>query len=194
MKRMIVESNRIIIKVFLAQYALLFVSDLNENCTGPCNAGYYCNPGSSSPTQNSCDDENYYCPQGSSNPIRVERGYYSIPIFDKSDIFHRKYGKNHSLSLKTSQTICEPAYWCSGGIRRPCSYGGYFGITPGLYTERCTAPCPKGFYCISTSPSPIQCPAGSYGDTIGQTSPQCSGLCSPGHYCPPGSKRYSMHM
>ncbi|ETV67019.1 hypothetical protein, variant 1 [Aphanomyces astaci] len=45
-------------------------------CSGLCSPGYYCPPGSTSPTQFECG-LNAYCPQGSSQPIVVSPGYYT---------------------------------------------------------------------------------------------------------------------
>jgi len=53
-------------------------------CSGSCNPGYYCPPGSTSATQNPCGDANVYCPVastvGASAPIAVSSGYYSVPL------------------------------------------------------------------------------------------------------------------
>jgi hypothetical protein len=47
-------------------------------CDGPCTAGYYCPPGSVSPTQHMCGNETVFCPPGSAAPTVVTTGFYSV--------------------------------------------------------------------------------------------------------------------
>lgn len=46
-------------------------------CSGLCASGFFCPPGSVSPTQFECGDESVYCPEGSGAPLRVPAGAYS---------------------------------------------------------------------------------------------------------------------
>ncbi|OQR99844.1 hypothetical protein ACHHYP_04245 [Achlya hypogyna] len=43
----------------------------------PCQPGFWCGTGSSSPRQNECGGANVFCPLGSSNPVVVQTGYYA---------------------------------------------------------------------------------------------------------------------
>ena len=49
----------------------------HPQCTGECQAGYFCPTGSVSPTQRECGGEDVYCPTGSGAPIPIPTGYYS---------------------------------------------------------------------------------------------------------------------
>ena len=51
----------------------------NDQCSGLCEAGYYCPAGSTSSTANDCGSVDKYCPAGSGSPIDVSEGYYSGP-------------------------------------------------------------------------------------------------------------------
>ena len=167
----------------------------SPDCEGPCEAGHFCPPGSSSPRQQPCGGPEYYCTEGSSERERVQPGYYSTPLalpreFNRGNgtgIPSREY--TDKTFVRTAQTLCDPGYFCTGddGLRRACSASGSFGRTAGLATSDCTGACPRGSYCIPESNVPILCPAGRYGGTEGLQSPDCSGECEPGFYCPAGS-------
>lgn len=90
------------------------------------------------------------------------------------------------MYARTSQSVCEPGFYCSGGLSIPCPEGTY-GVTFGLSSSNCTAPCPPGYYCPEQSVTPTICPEGTFGGVTGLTSPSCEGLCAKGHYCPDGS-------
>ncbi|KAE9188581.1 hypothetical protein PF004_g22461 [Phytophthora fragariae] len=46
-------------------------------CSGPCAAGYYCPPGSTTPTQHECGSASLFCPEASGTPWKVFQGYYT---------------------------------------------------------------------------------------------------------------------
>ena len=62
-----------------------------DRCSGLCAPGYYCEPGSTTPTQHECGEgavaransgsgilvDVVYCPRGSSGPVSVSPGYYA---------------------------------------------------------------------------------------------------------------------
>lgn len=50
----------------------------SNQCVDKCDAGYYCNPGSSDKRQNVCGSAAVICPRGSSTPLPVLNGFYSV--------------------------------------------------------------------------------------------------------------------
>lgn len=105
---------------------------------------------------------------------------------------------------------CEPGFYCSEGIRRPCP-AGVFGNRSSLNSSTCSGACPEAFYCPtgtvnfaqfpcgnasvycpqgSSQPSP--CPEGYYTITPdGLDGSEGSGrvdtrICPLGHYCTAG--------
>ena len=74
-------------KGFYAQEGLLFecpagtFGDIEGNsdasCSGPCDAGWYCPPGSRSATERFCGGSNLFCPEMSTAPSNVRLGYYT---------------------------------------------------------------------------------------------------------------------
>ncbi|GMH53582.1 hypothetical protein TrRE_jg872, partial [Triparma retinervis] len=167
----------------------------DDQCSGICEAGYFCPSGSSSPREQPCGGPEYYCPAGAVDKQRVNAGFYSTPLDSPSEfgsinstktVKGRK--KMEASFIREAQTPCEPAYYCTGdGLRRACSEAGAFGNTTMLKARSCTAPCPEGSYCLPSSPNPIKCAAGLYGEVQGLKSSDCSGLCEIGHYCEIGS-------
>lgn len=164
------------------------VGDINEDCSGPCSAGYFCPSSSHSPMQEECGSANVYCPEGTQYRIKVEEGFYSIPLLNPNDLgIDLNQHKQENERQRSGQSICDPGFWCKNGIRFPCSEGGTYGDTSGLMNNACTAPCPKGHYCLPFTPRPIKCPSGTFGQTIGLKDSSCSGLCEPGYFCEEGS-------
>ncbi|KAG3078989.1 hypothetical protein PI125_g20831 [Phytophthora idaei] len=51
--------------------------ETRPTCSGPCAAGYYCPPGSTTPIQHECGSAAVYCPVGSAKPWQVLEGYYT---------------------------------------------------------------------------------------------------------------------
>ena len=79
----------------------------NANCSGICDEGFFCAPGSTSPRGGSCSDSDpkYFCQEGVEEPQLCEEGY-TVP--ETPDTSHR--------------TGCEPCpadYVCQDGIRHP---------------------------------------------------------------------------
>lgn len=140
-----------------------------------CHEGFYCPIGSISPNQYSCGDPSVYCPIGSSNPLNVSLGYYSFG--------------GDSFTSKTSQKLCEEGWYCDKGLKIKCPSGTY-GISKGLFNNKCSGLCPLGHYCPegTVMPKSFPCPAGRYGNMEGLNSRGCTDACSPGYHCPPGSK------
>lgn len=51
--------------------------EVSPRCAGTCSRGYYCPPGSTSPTQNECGGADKYCPEGLGGPLEVHIGHYT---------------------------------------------------------------------------------------------------------------------
>jgi hypothetical protein len=129
-------------------------------CAASCPPGHFCGWGSTEPTP--CGRPDLYCPAASGAPTPVDVGHYSDP--------------NEPLDRRSSQHICPPGSYCSGGLRVPCpegTFGGAFGLSS---PESCP-PCAAGHYCPVGSSSPTQMRCGER-DGLG-----------PRAYCPPGSAR-----
>lgn len=84
----------------------------NENCTGLCEAGYFCAEGSTSSKSSKCSQNNplMYCEEGTSAPQQAMDGYFTIGA---------------TTSTRTSQEICPTGYKCIGGVLSECTDGTY---------------------------------------------------------------------
>ncbi|KAF4127591.1 hypothetical protein GN958_ATG23220 [Phytophthora infestans] len=51
--------------------------ETRSTCAGPCAAGFFCPPGSTTPTQRECGSAAVYCPVASAQPRKVLEGYYT---------------------------------------------------------------------------------------------------------------------
>ena len=76
------------------------------SCSGPCQAGYYCPTGSSTPTVVQCGNVYQYCTTGSGSPITVSSGYYTIP-------------ETANPALREGQSPCPTDFLCTGGVKMP---------------------------------------------------------------------------
>ena len=141
----------------------------SSQCVGACSAGYFCTPGSTSPTPDSgvCT-AGQWSGGGSGTCLMCPIGRFGA-----------------SSGAQSSE--------CSG----TCA-GGRFGWSSGLVTSMCSGGCGAGFYCPpgSTSPTAIPCSVGQYsvgnsstctmcpvgrvGSSSGLNSSLCSGLCDAG--------------
>ncbi len=148
------------------QYCLLGVASLcpggyygasteaaTPQCDGTCLAGYYCEPGSTSPIQYVCGDPSLYCPSASAVPVPVSAGYYSSGAGSGTD----------DGTTRTSQLQCVQGTYCVGGVSFNCGVRLY-GSTLGLSTPSCTGVCADGYLCpaASTSATAVDCPRGFY--------------------------------
>ena len=50
-----------------------------SDCSGVCEAGYFCPAGSVSPRQEPCTDVAFHCPEGTAEPRKTVAGYVSVP-------------------------------------------------------------------------------------------------------------------
>ncbi|GMH70190.1 hypothetical protein TL16_g05345 [Triparma laevis f. inornata] len=129
-------------------------AETESKCVGPCSIGYYCLPGSTSPTQLPCGDPSQYCLSGAKEVTKVRAGYKSI---------------GGSLTTRTNEEIVEEGYYAMDGVEYKCPAGRY-GHVKGLSNEQCSGVCAQGYYCPAKSTSPFQkicggsdryCPSGS---------------------------------
>ncbi len=107
----------------------------SSECTGACEAGYFCPIGSVTKRHSNCSSPAVFCPEGSVEPLPVHEGYYTIG----GDEQHR-----------WDEVRCELGHWCTGGTRKPCPSGRY-GASVGLHSETCTGICAPGYYCPPAS-------------------------------------------
>ncbi|GLD94486.1 hypothetical protein PINS_up003097 [Pythium insidiosum] len=147
---------------------------LSPACSGPCAPGFFCPAGSTSATSRACGSARFYCPQGSGARRLVDAGFYTMQLPFTVDDGGFRQRHEPSSSSASQQRQCEPGFFCSNGIRRPCP-PGTVGDRPGLTTAACSGPCPAGFYCPEATAVPIPCPAGTYGAQPGLASSACSG-------------------
>lgn len=147
----------------------------SDDCTGPCEQGYFCPEQSTNSRQIDCGGPHVFCPTGSMLPMEVGRGNFTIA------------GPSHN---RAARAVCRPGSYCIDGIMRLCPNGTY-GESEGLYSPECSGLCRAGYYCPwgSTDPKQRPCPAGRWG-TAGMGSELCEGGCSAGYYCPQSSTRH----
>ena len=105
-------------------------------CSGVCQEGFYCPPGSALPNGTSCGGAALFCPSGSEAPVAVSPGYYTV---DTSTWEMRR----------TGQVQCTRGYFCKDGKRVVCSEGKTIATR---------------WYCPKFGMSePLVTPAGHYG-------------------------------
>ncbi|XP_055369802.1 uncharacterized protein si:ch211-286b4.4 [Betta splendens] len=150
--------------------------------TGPCQEGYYCSHGNTSPqpvSQAAAGEggpcpAGYYCPLATVHPLPCPRGTFS------------------NLTKRVSQEDCQPClpgYYCAAvGSSEPSGkcWEGFFcsgraDRPDPPFTDVRGGPCPKGYYCSEGSAAPRPCPPGTVGAEDGRAS--CNS-CPRGFYCP----------
>lgn len=156
-------------------------------CDGPCLAGYYCEPGSTSPSQYACGDPSLYCPSASGAPVPVSVGYYTSGAGSGTD----------DGTTRTSQLQCVPGTYCVAGEQANCAatlYGSTYELTASSCTGVCATgylcpaasvlatavDCPRGFYC--TAGVARACPPGTYQAAVRQVSADACKLCPENTY------------
>ena len=145
--------------------AYFIIVQTNPSCSGRCNAGYFCPQGSFSSRQLPCGDIGHFCPEGSGAPIKAMPGHYTLSMLGNTDI--------SSAQTRSSQAVCEPGFYCVGGLRLPCPAGTY-GASVGLTTSKCSGLCEAGYFCPegSSSPSENECGSPSVICPVGSGSPR----------------------
>ncbi|XP_063762752.1 SCO-spondin isoform X2 [Eleginops maclovinus] len=162
---------------------------------GPCNAGYWCREGASSPSpldgrSGSLCPPGQYCPSGTTAPMACPEGSWS---------------NSSGLRNQEDCQLCLGGFYCdSAGLTKPsglCS-GGYYCVE-GAVTSTPTdgikgGPCPEGYYCPEGTVQPLPCESGTYVAITHATKCEpcvpgwhcVSGalyLCPSGFYCPEGT-------
>mmetsp|Transcript_16910 Transcript_16910/g.31665 ORF Transcript_16910/g.31665 Transcript_16910/m.31665 type:complete len:797 (+) Transcript_16910:126-2516(+) len=181
-----------------------------STCEGKCDPGHFCTEGSTSKTQNACGGSSVYCPKGSHNTTEVTPGYYTVPGAIDLEI---RYGRDQKNATMSAQKVCEPGFYCSGGVKYHCAAGSWsndWGMREQAECDRCE----EGFYCPSHPLQPstsatglecgrvdLYCEAGSekpknvslgyYTTPIGGRNTTRSGQaqCEKGYWCEAGIRR-----
>ena len=117
------------------------------NCSGPCDAGFFCGEQSTTPTQNVCGGTNVFCPVGSVNPTQVSPGHYTVDPVDGGGF--------------SAERLCGIGRYCQNGTELEC-LPGYYGSSFGLTEPTCDGPCDAGYFCTSGSTLPTQNLCGGY--------------------------------
>eukprot|EP01029_Cantina_marsupialis_P013730 TRINITY_DN303_c0_g1_i2.p1 TRINITY_DN303_c0_g1~~TRINITY_DN303_c0_g1_i2.p1 ORF type:complete len:805 (-),score=180.21 TRINITY_DN303_c0_g1_i2:1071-3212(-) len=125
----------------------------SNQCSGQCDAGFFCELGSPSAQQYDCGDPSRFCPIGSFEPTDVTPGYYTITDATSNLITDRP-------SQRVSEVQCELGHYCTFGTKYPCP-PGTFGDVPGLEQNQCSGFCDAGYYCPQASTSRQQNVCGS---------------------------------
>ena len=119
--------------------------------TFPCPVGYYCPPGTSSPSQ-------YPCPNGTfSNLTSLNLESQCWPCTPGS------YCLNEGISEPTG--LCHAGYFCVGGAKSATPLDGITGNR-----------CPTGQFCVEGTSVPKSCPAGTSSESTGN---EASESCTP---------------
>ena len=85
-------------------------AETTADCTGECQAGYYCPAGSTNQRANQCGADNFYCPAGSANKRSVSTGHYTT---------------GGGSNTRTGEAECDAGTYCVGGVRKNCPAGKY---------------------------------------------------------------------
>lgn len=144
-------------------------------CSGPCEAGYECPPGSTYPSVRLCP-QGTFSPQGSEKCSLCPPGTYGdrkglVSEWDCKRCPAGQFGDSPGLFLSECSGRCLPGYACPEGSdkanQEKCAAGTYSEGGVGVCTP---------------------CPAGKYGDRSCLTTRACSDSCPGGYACPKGSK------
>ncbi|XP_029964586.1 platelet endothelial aggregation receptor 1-like [Salarias fasciatus] len=172
------------------------IADLSQ--ASPCEAGYVCLGGSSSPTP-SDGSRGYLCPAGHSCPagsasaLPCAPGTFS-PAPGAAHCTACLKGTMCSLLATQEPSTCPAGYYCPAGtaLPHPCPSGTLSNQTGASSLSVCS-PCPSGLFCSSNGASAPDgpCLEGFFceGGAM-QPTPQASdnfprnGPCPEGHYCP----------
>ena len=135
----------------------------SPKCSGECQEGYFCPPGSVSPTQRRCGGFHQFCPRGSGSPSRVSESPQGS--VNEGGNSHFSVGTDLQDTLETSQSrtkqvLCPLGHFCVNGVRFPCP-AGRFGEREGSSSPDCSGLCEAGFFCPPGSIGPQQLPCAS---------------------------------
>lgn len=126
-------------------------------CSGWCQSGYYCPPGSTSATQMPCGDRHSYCPLGSPLPLPAPSGRKTI-----SALYDAATGEDFGDgSTQIAAVVCSQGHYCSRGVEIPCPIGKY-GESLQLPNSDCDGECWPGTYCPAGTVYPVPCSTGHF--------------------------------
>ena len=87
----------------------------DDNCSGKCDAGWYCPPASVSSKQFACGKEDLFCPRGSAYPRKVQTGYHTSTDDEpcKPGTYRDRTSNNVEISVSSIATsrmygVCVP--------------------------------------------------------------------------------------
>ncbi|KAL2085398.1 hypothetical protein ACEWY4_018718 [Coilia grayii] len=174
--------------------------------TGPCQEGFHCSPGSSSPNGTDINMQvesaespacppGFYCPAGTSHPVPCPPGTLSSsPGLNRPQQCQPCPGGlwcgQAGLTQLSEASLCEGGYVCVGGSMSPRPDDGIMGYlcppghscAPGSAVE---VPCVPGTHSSGVGAANCTlCPAGTHCPSSGTQEPE---LCPPGHFCPVGT-------
>lgn len=161
-------------------------------CSGQCQAGYFCPPGSVQARPLRCQGPKQFCPAGSGLPQQVSVGFYTIGGRIRPTPAAALASDAQSVCYSTPGPMDVPA-----GISASALFAGNINATfdperycrsaeTGDWDERKDQlPCPPGSFCVGGLR--YLCPPGRFGSVQQISHPQCSGECDTGFYCPWGS-------
>jgi hypothetical protein len=114
-----------------------------------------------------CGWANLICPPGAGYPTLVEAGFYS--------------NEDALENFRSSESSCEPGYFCPGDGRRYLCPAGTYADQDGTISTTCLGLCDPGYYCEAGSPSrrQIKCGGVSVYCPRGSTVPK---IAHPGFY------------
>ncbi len=123
-------------------------------------AGYYVKANAASCT--ACGGNNYYCPGGTYD--------LSSSIQGRKTVSSGYYSTGGTSTTRTNQSLCEAGYYCSSGVRNPCSGSLEYQNSTGQTSCKTVS---TGYYKNSNS-SQLQCPSG-YRDIAATSKNECLG-------------------
>ncbi|KAH8062903.1 dihydrolipoyllysine-residue acetyltransferase [Aureococcus anophagefferens] len=182
-----------------------------------CDQGYYCpRTGTTALTRVLCP-AGFYCELGSSYPTECPAGTYNDEYGAASSAYCRDCARGfycQAHSTIPNQFPCEKGYFCPDATAShdayPCPAGTFSDQTQ-LDDAAEGVPCLVGHYCPEASTSPTPCAAGTYNfDPGSRASTDCKSCeagwacpvpgmfymkerCDAGHYCPRGTTYADQH-
>ena len=183
--------------------------------SGDCEAGYWCEGGSPTPTPTGTNPygqqcpKNYYCQKGTTDPTPCPDGKFRKLVGGRqeSDCTECPPG-SYCVPGNPEPVTCPRGYYCPQGVQSPipCPEKTY-GSEEGSDSDETCLVCPAGYkctntgisnfgqyecgeighYCVPGSLSGTPCPAGTYSDSMKAGSVDDCNACPAGNYCPGAS-------
>ena len=108
----------------------------SSDCSGLCEAGYFCPYGSTSSRQYPCGGPDVYCPTGSVGPIAAGGGRYTVVYIPTPT--PTALPSIEPLVYAGTPTLCPKGYYCPNGHVRMTCPAGTFGAMTGLKSSSCS--------------------------------------------------------